>query len=417
MENEYRDWSQLVPEILDLIASRLSLADYYRFGSVCTTWRHSRSSYRHPIPWLLYSRFRTSKSRGFYCLQNKRFYQIPMPEAFRQGWWSGSSHGWLIMFNQKNYSDSLFNPFTGNTIPLPNNHHNLNHGDLFNFSVWKKRFTSCIKAILSSEPTLANIAAGRCVVAAIVIRDEVSAAAWWDDGDNHDDHLLARWDDDGNHDYHLLVFCRPGDENWTPCVIPNDFDLEIANIIFSDGKLYGITRFLHLYVFDINDKAISWRKLLTHPPSTITSKEKAFHNPLYMVESRGELLLIIRVMSLQLRPGPSRRYTKSFSIFKLDSRTDPASWVRVEDIHGRVLFVGRDQPQLIELSGFHEWSGFESNCIYYVDDDYDDAENSSPEIGVFRLDGRLRLLPRGISIIPFFGYPCLFPSIWFTPNP
>ncbi|KAF5729124.1 hypothetical protein HS088_TW21G01282 [Tripterygium wilfordii] len=380
-KNKHRDWSQLVPEILHLIASSLSLDDYYRFQSVCTAWRHatlSRSAHRHPLPWLVYSMSLTSKTRGFYCLQNKRFYQIPLPK----GRCAGTSHGWLIM-SDNIYGSSLLNPFTGNKISLPN--------QSLNFPTSKKKVPYWInKAILSSEPTVTNIAAGRCVVAAIV----------WDDNDNH------------------LAFCRPGDQSWTSYLVGDDFDLNIANITFSNGKLYAISRFLWLYVFDIVDKPISWRKLATHPLSSIKLEEQEYHNRFYLVESRGELLLIVRVMLKHL--GTWRRCTQSFSVFKLDTRNDPKSWVRVEDIHGRILFVARGPPQLIELSDFHDLSGFESNCIYYIDDEHNSVDNPNLAIGVFWLDGwgQKHLFPKdGISCIQNRAPSCVFPSIWITPNP
>ncbi|KAF5729125.1 hypothetical protein HS088_TW21G01283 [Tripterygium wilfordii] len=243
-KNKHRDWSQLIPEILDLIASRLSLDDYYRFGSVCTTWRHStlsRSSYQHPLPWLMYSRRRTSETSGVYCLQSKKFYQIPMPEDVLQNWWVGSSHGWLIRSdkNLDNYlfqpltennislpNNYLFNPFTGNKISLPNNSRSLSKS-----AIYKNRVPRSIKAILSSEPTMSNIAAGQCVVAAIM-------------------------SDDVNYNDDNLAFCRPGDESWTSCKVLDDFDLQITSIIFSNGKLYAITRFLQLYVCNIDRRQV-----------------------------------------------------------------------------------------------------------------------------------------------------------------
>ncbi|KAF5729129.1 hypothetical protein HS088_TW21G01287 [Tripterygium wilfordii] len=433
----HRDWSQLVPDILDLIASRLSLDDYYRFRSVCTAWRHSRSSYhRHPVPWLVYSK---SKTRGFYCLHNNRFYQIPLPK----GRCAGTSYGWLIM-SHENYETSLFNPFTGNKISLPNRR------SLFKFAIsendplwnvqlsyeltmqqvrqfykqqvdlfptqrfitgWKyKKTPYCIKkAILSSEPTMANIAAGRCKVAAIVVDD------------NFDEH-------------NMIAFCRPGDQSWTSCVLsPRDDDdrrddpdrRDDTDIIFSEGKFYAIDRSFCLYVLNIEDKDMSWRKLPTTPPSDMKYEEQNFRNRPYLVESRGELLLIIRVMSE--RPGTWHHYTKSFLVFKLDTTNDPASWVRVYDMDGRVLFVAQGPPQLIELSGFHELSGSESNCFYYVDDDCtDDSPNldiglfrlDSPnlDVGLFRLDGRSHEHPfRKDDISCIQNY--VFPSIWITPNP
>ncbi|KAK9281790.1 hypothetical protein L1049_004696 [Liquidambar formosana] len=110
IEVKQRDWTRLPNDILVLIVSGVSLTDSFRFGSVCTPWRHA-SMVKHRLPWLMLSKSRVTKTRGFFCLQNSKFYQLPLPKVVRRSWWGGSSHGWLIMAH-KTRGDFLFNPFS-----------------------------------------------------------------------------------------------------------------------------------------------------------------------------------------------------------------------------------------------------------------------------------------------------------------
>ncbi|XP_057953296.1 pentatricopeptide repeat-containing protein At5g27110-like [Malania oleifera] len=120
-----RDWSELPDDAVDVAASRLSLPDCYRLSTVRCAWQAAAPSQEQGfrLPWLMLSKgSRSTKTRGFFCLQTCHFYQIPLPKKVRRSWRAGSSHA-------------------------------------------KTHPAFMEKVVLSSEPTPENEAAGRCVVA------------------------------------------------------------------------------------------------------------------------------------------------------------------------------------------------------------------------------------------------------------
>ena len=181
LKDGQRDWTQVPADILEYIASKVSVAGYHRFLLVCTAWRRTTSILRPPsshLPWLMLSNDSNKKTRGFFCIHDSKFYQIALPRVVRRSWCAGSSFGWFIMAH-KTRGDFLFNPFSGVRIPLPT-HYN----QPYSFVRPASNPYFMTKAILSSEPTPENIAAGHCLFAALFEVDS-------------------------------LGICRPGDHAWT----------------------------------------------------------------------------------------------------------------------------------------------------------------------------------------------------------
>jgi hypothetical protein len=55
LKDGQRDWTQVPADILEYIASKVSVAGYHRFLLVCTAWRRT-TSMRPPsshLPWLI----------------------------------------------------------------------------------------------------------------------------------------------------------------------------------------------------------------------------------------------------------------------------------------------------------------------------------------------------------------------------
>lgn len=86
-----RDWSGLLPDLLDVICNRVSsYQDLVAFGGVCTTWRSvalEQSSMCDavwmsllPFPWLMLSEKRLEGSREFYNLMDDRTCTFHLPE-------------------------------------------------------------------------------------------------------------------------------------------------------------------------------------------------------------------------------------------------------------------------------------------------------------------------------------------------
>ncbi|KAF0910788.1 hypothetical protein E2562_004761 [Oryza meyeriana var. granulata] len=104
-------WSDLRPELLDLVIHRLhSLADRIRFRAVCRSWRHIALAQPlpPPMPWL--------------ALGNGAFLTIPNGEIHRMdvtenSCCHGSCDNWLFVVHD-NGGCSLMNPFTKASVQL-----------------------------------------------------------------------------------------------------------------------------------------------------------------------------------------------------------------------------------------------------------------------------------------------------------
>ncbi|KAJ3674614.1 hypothetical protein LUZ60_005230 [Juncus effusus] len=122
-------WSDLPPDLLTAILSRLPLPDRFRFSSVCSSWLSaSISSPFSPSspqsPWLLLPHnpmvCPSSVSRFFSVCENKTYKieQKEGPVSISDCLCIGSSNGWLIVADLCSELH-LINPITGSQIDLP----------------------------------------------------------------------------------------------------------------------------------------------------------------------------------------------------------------------------------------------------------------------------------------------------------
>ncbi|KAF6154297.1 hypothetical protein GIB67_026753 [Kingdonia uniflora] len=181
-------WSELVPELLQAIRSRVlrnSDVDYIRFGTVCKSWESVIVEKPRCLPpqnpLIMISSKPNIKtySSCFYSLDSKNHYRrepstvmivkkYPRCERKIGGNqnYIGYGHGWMV--NEAHKIASLVNPITGDKIHLP-------------------LLTRLVidRAKLSSHLTLMR---DNCVVMTLVI----------------------------NYSYEqTLAFCKPGDNKWT----------------------------------------------------------------------------------------------------------------------------------------------------------------------------------------------------------
>ncbi|PQM36107.1 F-box protein [Prunus yedoensis var. nudiflora] len=131
------NWSELQPELLQLIMNNLSFVNILRFRAVCSSWNHAAKSCatsscpppRTPsTPWLMLPSSSeendqnnpASGARCFYSLEEQKVYTIK--SSFQDfdhaaAWCVGSSHGWLIFNSKANLH--LLNPISPRKIQLP----------------------------------------------------------------------------------------------------------------------------------------------------------------------------------------------------------------------------------------------------------------------------------------------------------
>ncbi|KAJ8616403.1 hypothetical protein MRB53_035775 [Persea americana] len=255
------------------------------------------------------------QSHVFIHPSSGRLYRLKPPEEFNDKYnYLGSFQGWLfaIPFDLKN-TIFLLNPFTGAQIDLPS---------------WPWNPTSSLDIYcfrLSSAPTDTN-----CIV--VVLR----------------------------HSYPGFTFCRIGDDKWTKIKTsrgPRYSSGPPLDVLVFQGKFY-----LQYTVLPNTKSAAATNaehpnlEILRLPlPNTMSSffYDKAFSS--FLVESSGEILLVLQAFSLLPEPETS----VSLSVFRLDLST--LSWEKMEKIGNQVLFLG----QCCSVSVPAAELGYGENHIYF----------------------------------------------------
>ncbi|VAH98118.1 unnamed protein product [Triticum turgidum subsp. durum] len=110
----YRPWSDLLPELLNLVLKRLpSLADRVRLRAVCHPWRSNclLQPLPVPFPWL------TLPDGTFLCIPGGEVHRMPaVPDGVSC---RGSIDNWLFLMSSDD-ACTLMNPFSKTTLELPN---------------------------------------------------------------------------------------------------------------------------------------------------------------------------------------------------------------------------------------------------------------------------------------------------------
>jgi hypothetical protein len=191
----------------------------------------------------------------------------------------------------------------------------------------------------------------------------------------------------------------------------------ITDITFYRGKLYAMSYYNAIYICDeARDGSIAWRRLDTLPLN-LKKKERGRCDFRYLVESNnGELLMVVRVRD--------HGFTIQFIVFKLDDETsDPAKWVRLENIGNQIIFLGRNHTKCVPAIDF---PGFEGNCVYYSCDLWNHFrvlpmdQRDYADMGVYSLErrGKEEFFPENYgAFMPNSEHSFKYPPIWVTPNP
>eukprot|EP00262_Sarcandra_glabra_P004939 TRINITY_DN16177_c0_g1_i1.p1 TRINITY_DN16177_c0_g1~~TRINITY_DN16177_c0_g1_i1.p1 ORF type:complete len:422 (+),score=31.52 TRINITY_DN16177_c0_g1_i1:88-1266(+) len=178
-----------------------------------------------------------------------------------------------------------------------------------------------------------------------------------------------------------LAFCRSGDLKWT--FIKSQWSYN--DVIYYKDKFYAVTFRGEVVTCDIG------------PPALVTRLELPYigwswgYSNKYLVESDGELLLVVRFVDDKYVEAPYK--TTGFSIFKLD--TSGPSWSPVNSLGNQILFLGINCSLSVSASD-SDFSGCEANHIYFTDDNKDFNHNlpwGGHDLGMFNLeDGTFKLL-------------------------
>lgn len=158
-----------------------------------------------------------------------------------------------------------------------------------------------------------------------------------------------------------LALFKPGDEKWT---LSDDSVAPFDDIINFKGKFYAVDRAGRLIMLACSLEGMEIVLALTS-----SGKRK------HLVESSGDLFLVDRYIENEdnlmvckdvfgFIEEPGLNFTYHFDIFKLNEQEH--SWVVVESLPDRVLFVG-DHCFSVAAKEFH---GSNGNLIYFRDGYY-----------------------------------------------
>ncbi|PIA58616.1 hypothetical protein AQUCO_00500510v1 [Aquilegia coerulea] len=381
-------WSELLPDLLLLIASYINCADYVRVRAVCLSWK-SALPRKPQFPWLLLPMFNNntiSESHcGFFDLLDEKVYKLELPEIVRMGkrcW--GSPHGWLIIMHEKGTLFSLLNPLTRVRIRLPllvfpsylleKGHIIRSIDNIFDFDI--------VKAVLFANPSEITD-----FIVMVIMKEGPCG----------------------------LAFFRFGTESWIR--IKDTEGIVFHDVVCFNGQFFAVDEHANVYICDLGASPNICR--VAGPPETVEDDESE-HN--YLVESARGFLLVHRYC--EHIQDTSLYLSYYFTVHKLDLSN--LKWCELEDIGDQVLFLGTNGS--FSLSA-RDHPGCEENSIYYTDDKR--CKNRSPgesksrncciigaDLGVFHLaGGNVEPLPNLSVPKPLHGEYMFPPPVWITPSP
>ncbi|XP_077219027.1 F-box protein SKIP23-like [Tasmannia lanceolata] len=373
--NTMRQWSELPNDILGLVLKRLPLVfDHIQFGCVCSSWHQAMLGNRRwmlsrrQLPFLMLPDQERSQIRQFFSLSENKLSNIRLP-LFNGKWCRGSSKGWLITIDERS-KVHLLNPFSKIQIELPSLD-KFPHPQYRTNPDMPSDYEYMYKAVLSANPH----STPNYIVATIVTN-------------------MSR-----------MSFYKPGDETWTTLETPWE---PFQDVIYYKDKFYAIGHRGAVVMCDFASTDFPKFTVVTPEPPSWERNDK-----IYLVESAGELLkvirfydwnpeldryygvdyegqdedgrLLLRVYRMENNPPPDWFYrTVMFYVFQLDQNT--RKWIKVQSLDDRMLFLGYNCSFSLSANDFPQCKG---NCIYFTDDNEDATR--CVDNGVFNLeDGSVR---------------------------
>ncbi|KAK0601681.1 hypothetical protein LWI29_026410 [Acer saccharum] len=292
----HRDWLRLPENVIATISDKLSLCDFLPFNNVCKLWRsfQKETLMIHPNP-----------LGGF-------------P-------WLGSIEDWLVIAKPLSYDSdelyidiriSLLNPFSGAEVVLP------------------EAYTNYNKLVFSGDPGKAT-----CVYMAF----------------SYVSPIFFVW--------------IPEAKDWLESCLEEETDDVLIDLISFNGCFYFLTREYNIRVVDAayaystvqsNGYAdqinTQFYQVKMSPDIPIESSENV-QIVRYLVEFRGEILLVIRFMRNLFKE------TYDFKVFQLDF--SQMVWVKLDSLGDFGIFVGRNCTRCYSTKDLGVNKG---NCIYFTNE-------------------------------------------------
>ncbi|XP_006646039.2 uncharacterized protein LOC102714797, partial [Oryza brachyantha] len=347
---EEEDWGDLPDTILLGITACLPCrADRVRMACVNRQWRNAvREEPRPPpllpqvpplppqLPWLI---FPNTEAPSFYSWIGNMCHSLPLPPDVRVARFCGSSDGgWFVLALDASHRYALYNLNSGQRVNLPPG---------IGFRSGREFPLVARFATLSASPSPRVY-----MLAAIVLFKQQLRVAFW----------------------------FQGSECWFPPRGPRP--RQPQDVIYYNGGFYLVTATEGVVVYwpgygnphnnqmlmrrveyDMLQRADYVRDMtLIRGYGSVTR---------YLVESRGQLLMVVRYVY-------NEAGTEALRVFRFQvmpptatsvgiSRRPRATWVDMHYLEGRMLFVGRGCSRSFESDQFR---GFEDAVIYFLDEGF-----------------------------------------------
>ncbi|KAK4478749.1 hypothetical protein RD792_014247 [Penstemon davidsonii] len=238
--------SELPPEILEDIISRVELEDNIRASAVCKSWLAAAISVRvsNKPPWLMVFP-RSGKLYKFYDPSQRKTYWLELPEL-DEAKVCHAKDGWLLLSKPRLRKIFFFCPYTQELIKLPD----------IEFSYER------VKIAFSTSPKSTS-----CVVFSVRLVSPNIVA-------------LSNW-------------C-PGATEWSTVFYTNPVEFHrslCSNLVFCNGRFYYfcITGWVGVYRPDFN----TWTVYVIHTPCPGAFFDQNWCTKKFVVEHDGEIFLIL----------------------------------------------------------------------------------------------------------------------------
>ncbi|TXG50461.1 hypothetical protein EZV62_022985 [Acer yangbiense] len=178
-----------------------------------------------------------------------------------------------------------------------------------------------------------------------------------------------------------------------------------CDVICYKGKFYVIDGKGRITAVDImSDNAVVDKQIANLPKELLAID---FLEKLYLVESAGKLLVVIRN---GVQPIGESYGTYAFQVLEVDLSTN--KWSQFKDLGNRTLFLGDNSSFSVEVLDI---SNIKPNCIYFTNDCqeiyYDHPKGGGKDIGIYNLqDGSVE--PYFKSRIKCNLYDPITPPVW-----
>ncbi|KAL5542549.1 hypothetical protein UlMin_010259 [Ulmus minor] len=362
----------LPTDLLQLVLSKLtSFQDILRFRAVCSSWNTAAKSHiaspslslSPQTPWLMLpsNQRDDSHSRSFFSFAEKKAYTFKnVFEGLDDAWCVGSSHGWLIIVDER---ANLFvlNPFLEGRrrsfkLPSITNSNLSTMPALYIAKHLRKTFVS--KAVLLFDQSQSKEFSFYVVII----------------------YSFAR----------KIAYCNHVEEgNWNELHPADENQSSYCDIVSHNGKLITLSSAYIVEVFEFHKQGpVRVAKLEPTSPLVFDARTEKYLKDMYfsqtyLVESKDRRFVVSRFVGYfvngdnepveeeDLLPDDDTQplvypyRTLEFVVHEFDLTTNKSK--KIESLEGQALFVGGSDSMLISTLDFPE---YKENSIYFTDDNW-----------------------------------------------